>query len=79
MSLLSLIIAWGGWREKKRKKREGNAPGKGQEGWVREEGKGNYSRESRKKTEKGWHMGKFRNERKEENKNLRRRCFRHEQ
>lgn len=46
----------GGWEEEKGKKREGNAPGKGQEGWVR---KGNYSRESWKKTVKGWHMEKF--------------------
>lgn len=40
-------------------KREGNAPGKGQEGWVREEEKGNYFRESQKKTVKGWQMERF--------------------
>lgn len=47
------------WEKEKEKKMEGNAPGKGQEGWVREEEKGNYSRESWEKTVKGWHMEKF--------------------
>lgn len=49
----------GGWEEEKGKKREGNAPGKGQEGWVSEEENGNYFRESREKTVKGWHMEMF--------------------
>lgn len=31
---------------------------------MREEGKGNYSREPQKKARNGWHMGKFLNERK---------------
>lgn len=47
-----------------KKKREYSVCGKGQEGWVREEGKGNYSREPQKKARNGWHMGKFLNERK---------------
>lgn len=48
----------GRWEEEKGKKREGSAPGKGQEGWVREEEKGNYCRESQEKTVKDWHMEK---------------------
>lgn len=53
LSLSSLIMKYGGWEEEKGKKREGNAPGQGQEGWMREEEKGNYSRESWEKTVKG--------------------------
>lgn len=39
LSLLSLITERGEWGEEKGKKRKGSAPGKGQERWVREEGK----------------------------------------
>lgn len=58
LSLPSLIMECGRWEEEKGKKREGSAPGKGQEGWVREEEKGNYCRESQEKTVKDWHMEK---------------------
>lgn len=73
------LITDEGWKgeEKKRKKRERDACSKEQEWWVKEGGKGNYSRESWKTTAKGWHTRKFLDERKKTN--LRKRCFRRDQ